>query len=313
MEARNAFEVMELVTELTKLLGAAVLGFLGKILYDRRFAKRPDLRFSFERPATFGSGEKATIYQNLEIANVGSDTASNVRVIFKRPIFDLIEHQIQFDGESRTEQDVDRAVFVIPNLPPRDRALMSFVFSGDKLLAESAEHALVSVRADNCLGRPRVASNQNLTEVITLGATAVSLVVLIGLFLFPRSEQRPTDTRSAQVSSVRVKRPETIRFIMQASDAVARGKEATIEMFIENLSGDPFTGSAEIRRPAWSRDLTGFWKDIAVAPGKRIVVRWNLPIPESMLPGRYELRGEVTGSVFNTRVEEYVTTALEVK
>jgi hypothetical protein len=58
----------------------AVLGVIGKVVYDRRFAKRPDLRYSLGAPATFGTGERERTYQNLEVTNAGLETTTDVRI-----------------------------------------------------------------------------------------------------------------------------------------------------------------------------------------------------------------------------------------
>jgi len=73
------------------VLGAAV-GVVGKVIYDRRFAKRPDLRYTFGAPAKFGE----TVYQNLEVSNAGTETTSDVRINFSLPNFDLVEHQVSY-------------------------------------------------------------------------------------------------------------------------------------------------------------------------------------------------------------------------
>lgn len=301
-----------LAADLAKLLIAAILGFVAKLLYDRRFSRRADVRFSFEQPATFGAGDKARVYQNLEIINVGGESATDVRIIFRRPGFDLVEHQLQFAGQSITERDDERSVIVIPSLPPTDRALISFVFSPEKVQIKNIQDLLVSVRASNSLGRPGVARDRNIGEtifasvvltIVTALAMGFILQNLLGVTLpglGPRRAAREGE--------------EIIRLVMQTPDAVVRGKAATIEIFVENLSTDPFVGWVEARPPRWPGDQADrLIEEITVAPGKRHVLRWNLSVPKQVLPGRYEFSGEVSGWAFNRRGKVYTNGVIQVK
>ena len=50
-----------LLNDAIKTVFGAVIGIAGKVIYDRRFAKRPDLRYAFGAPATFGTGDRETV------------------------------------------------------------------------------------------------------------------------------------------------------------------------------------------------------------------------------------------------------------
>ncbi len=76
------------------VLFGAVLGVAGTVIYDRRFAKRPDLRYIFGAPAKFGTGDRETVYQNLEVTNAGTETTTDVRISFSRPDFDASENKV---------------------------------------------------------------------------------------------------------------------------------------------------------------------------------------------------------------------------
>ena len=113
------------------VIGVAA-GVIGKVIYDRRFAKQPDLRYALGTPATFGSGDRETVYQNLEISNSGTDTTTDVRINFSLPAFDLVEHQISYDGPHSLEKSENRVSITIPSLPPGDSLTLSFTFSPAK-------------------------------------------------------------------------------------------------------------------------------------------------------------------------------------
>ena len=118
--------------EALKILGAAAVGIAVKVIYDRRFARRPDLRFNFGAPAKFGTGERERVYQNLEVTNAGTETTTDVRINFSRPNFDLSEYQVSYDGPHNFEKTDEQVGMLIPSFPPGDSVTLSFVFSPSK-------------------------------------------------------------------------------------------------------------------------------------------------------------------------------------
>ncbi|HEY3303773.1 MAG TPA: hypothetical protein VGL70_09605 [Candidatus Binatia bacterium] len=117
-----------MVQRIRKLGFGSLLGLGGKVAYDRFFAKRPNLRYAINAPARFGSGEKARIYQNIEISNKGNETTSDVRINFNAQTFPLVEHQVVYDGAYSLEKSDNHATVLVPNLPPGDKVTVSFVF-----------------------------------------------------------------------------------------------------------------------------------------------------------------------------------------
>jgi hypothetical protein len=110
------------------ILFGAVIGIAGKVIYDRRFAKRPDLRYILGARAKFGE----RVYQNLEVTNAGRETTIDVRINFSRPGFDSVEYQVSYDGKHDVEKTDDQVGILFPSLPPGDSATVSFIFFPSK-------------------------------------------------------------------------------------------------------------------------------------------------------------------------------------
>lgn len=308
------------IFELTKLVFAAILGFSAKVFYDRRFARRPDVSFSFEQPATFGVGDKARTYQNLEITNIGRETATDVRILFRRPMFDLVDHQIQFTGAYSIDREDERSIIAIPTLPPSDRALLSFIFSPEKCQIQSIQELLISVRASNCLGRPRPTTQASSADIFQVGVfvglmVALATIILLNYLGFSVVGWRPAEVERLPALSrdLPPRREEIVRLVLQTPDVVIKGRVATIEIFVENLATEPFTGVVEVFQPDWPGSSEWLRRRVAVGPTKTQTFIWKLNVPETVISGRYVLRGSVTGTAFTKRGEVFRDAIIEVK
>lgn len=305
----------QVLIELSKILAAAVLGFLAKVLYDRRFAKRPDLRYKFQAPATFGAGEKKRIYQNLVVSNNGTERIEDVRVAFRRRDFESAECQVVFDGQHNIEIEDDRASVVIPSLPPNDVATISFVFSQASDQTRYAWDFFLSARGSNCLGQPGHARRDGVGEfpapaipwiLILMG---IALVLLFGTVFLHRSLSPAggvTETIRGALTTT-----EIVSLVIQASEPAARGQQIPVEVFIENQAPHPFVGQVDVLVPWPGGGVVDEW--INVGGGKRLSFQRKLKIPKDVVPGTYPLKGWVIGHAFDQRVVTYAVTPIAVK
>jgi len=318
----------DFIWEALKILVAVLLGVGGKVLYDRFFAKGPDLRYEFQRAANFGVGDKETVYQNLVVTNQGTDTAEDVRISFKRPGLDLVEYQLEFDGPHDKEQTDDRAVVILKTLPPNDLATLSFIFSPAKT-HEKIEDLLVSVRASQCLGKPRSSStttNSESTAVMALiwGGVLGLLITWMVIFLLrtltsstlipPVTVATFPDLGPAVANSTEEK---LVELKVQAPGTINRGKSVKIEFFIENLSQDPFIGFLDVHAPYWGTEEmqysdTRLDQSITVAAGKRELITWTFKVPKGAVPGRYALIAKISGRAYDKYIDLRKTVDLKV-
>lgn len=301
--------------ELVKLIVFAVIGFFSKVLYDRRFAKRPDLRYDVQAPATFGTGERERVYQNLVVTNVGTERTDDVRIAFRRQVFETVEHQINFDGPHRTEIVDDLAVILISNIPPRDCIAISFVFSPKEAQVRRIEDFFVSVKASNCLGKPQESKQGSVEEfwkTVVIFVLAVALAGLVPTVWRTTIGPPPlSDLGTIGVATPSKEKDEVVRIVLQTTDLADRGREVMVEIFVENLMPDPFVGWVEVASP-W-RGGGVLEERINVGGGKRYSAQRKLKIPETVIPGRYKLEGEVRGEAFGRYGRASASVSIKVK
>jgi hypothetical protein len=224
------------------LFGVAV-GIAGKVIYDRRFAKRPDLRYVFGAPAKFGD----KVYQNLEVTNAGTETTTDVRINFSLPNFDLSEHQVSYEGPHNFERMNDQVGMLIASLPPGDSVTLSFVFSPSKSNIGKIQDLFLSAKSKECVAKPleRTKPAGNDWTMVAPGLIVVAAAVMAGWTLASTLWQ----TKSVQQMSeplilsekLRViekieKTPNEIaRLIVQVANPVVPGKDAEVECYIDTI------------------------------------------------------------------------------
>jgi hypothetical protein len=175
----NAFNIMF----------GAVVGIAGTVIYDRRFAKRPDLRYVFGAPARFGT----TIYQNLGVTNAGRETTTDVRMNFSRTKFDSSEYQVSYDGKYDIEKTDDQVGMLIPSFPPEDSVTVSFTFSPPKSSIAKIQELFLSAKSKECVAKPLERTRADRPYLIAIGALAgVLLGILSVAFWELKSAQQIT-------------------------------------------------------------------------------------------------------------------------
>jgi hypothetical protein len=306
-----------LTFELFKIAAAVALGIVGKIIYDRKFSNKPDLRYKFESPASFGTGEKERLYQDLVVSNEGTETAMDVRISFDRSKFSQVEYQIDFEGLHNTEESDDRSTIILNNLPPKDDARICFLFAPS--IAADANDILQSVRADNCVGRIR-------TSPPTSGGDWWFLAFVVAAILmgfnftawYLASSKFSPESASITSKSSDDERQEIVRLAIQPQDVGHPGNHLIIQFFIENLTQDPFMGWVRAEAPRWG-DWTqtyserSFIRQLTIGGRKRQTIEWKIKVPANVLPGRYLLSGELSGESFGYYGKVNASTPIEVK
>jgi hypothetical protein len=308
------------IGEAIKVLLIAVLGIVGKVIYDHRFAKKPDLRYSFGAPAAFGTGERERVYQNLEVSNVGTESTTDVRINFSLPGFDLIEHQVAYDGVHNLERNQDRATIVVPSLPPSDSLTLSFVLSPSKTNAQIRDIYL-SARSKECLAKPldraKGANYDYGWGVFGLGII-LGLITIIVYVLTERSKiielfkEQPTLREKLETAKIKI---EVARLSVQAANPATLGKEVAIKSYIENLSEHPFAGTLVIYPPrGWAgAGQAVVSTDINLGGLSRKVFNLSVRVPNGAQPGKYQFTTELTGAAFDEPVRVWTKSVLEVK
>lgn len=295
--------------EVVKIAVGVFLGVVAKVIYDRRFAKRPDLRYEFQRPATFGAGEKEKVFQNLVLTNEGMETANDVRISFKRPVFEKVEHHISFDGPYQKDSADDCSVIVLKNLPPKDVAIISFVFVPSELTVRSIDEVFLSARASNCIGNVRTPKESNWLDAVYLSIMGV--LVLTFFVWFPLFVSKLIRTDSSIDAPEKV---EVARLVIQAPKSVKPGSKIAVDVFIDNLSQDPLIGEFLGTAPWWVADeRQGFLRRLSLSAGKRQSLNWKFTVPADTPPGRYAVTGMVAGYVLAKYVHIKSSAVVEVK
>jgi hypothetical protein len=300
------------------LFGVAV-GIAGKVIYDRRFAKRPDLRYVFGAPAKFGD----KVYQNLEVTNAGTETTTDVRINFSLPNFDLSEHQVSYEGPHNFERMNDQVGMLIASLPPGDSVTLSFVFSPSKSNIGKIQDLFLSAKSKECVAKPleRTKPAGNDWTMVAPGLIVVAAAVMAGWTLASTLWQ----TKSVQQMSeplilsekLRViekieKTPNEIaRLIVQVANPVVPGKDAEVECYIDNMSDHPLTGYLTIFAPSWAGPSN--IEKINVGAKTRNLVRRKLKVPNVLPPGKYNIAIELSGAAFDQPVSLRSTGIIEVK
>ena len=303
----------QVMIELSKILVAAVLGFLAKVLYDRRFAKRPDLIYEVQPPATFGAGEKKRIYQNIIVANIGTERIEDVRIAFRRDDFESVEHQVVFDGRHKIDVEDDRTVVVIPNLPPNDGAAISFVLSQTGGQIPDIENFFLYAKGSNCLGRPRAIRQGSVAEYpgqpIVWTLMGILLLILVGIVFINRLFSVPSDLRVTDREPFFSSK--IVSMALQTVDTAARGQEVSVDIFVENHASDPFFGSVEVDAPWRGGGILD--ERVNIGGGRRYSAQRKLKIAKDVAPGRYHLKGRVTGFAFDQFGGSRTVASIEVK
>jgi hypothetical protein len=240
---------MDWIGDGIKLVLAAVFGIVGKVIYDRQFAKKPDLRYSFGAPATFGTGERSRVYQNLEVSNAGTESTTDVRINFSLPEFDLIEHQVAYDGVHSLERTEDRATLVVPSLPPGDSLTVSFVFSPSKSSSKT-RNVYLSARSKECLAKPLERAKGSNGDW-SVAVFSLGIVLGLGAMLFYSGEIRESfktieqfkeQLKFSEKLQTEKTQKQVTRLTVQVANPATLGKEVEVECYLENLSTHRFTG-----------------------------------------------------------------------
>ncbi|MFQ5791956.1 MAG: hypothetical protein ACE5JI_15895 [Acidobacteriota bacterium] len=305
----------QIVVELLKYAGAALIGVLSKAAYDRWFGKRADLRYTFEPPATFGAGDAEEVFQNVTVTNVGRERADDVRVSFNRSAFKHVRHQVTYDGAHDIKEVDGLSVITVPYLAPHDSLTISFRIPAH-MPTGRAEEFFVSAKASNCLGKPYARSQSTFTETIApavLVGASVGLGLLI-LVVVTRTGQAPSEMASRAKTDASITSPQrtALQITLQAPNYADRGTAIPIEAFLNNAASDPFVGDARIWPPWSAPDFRQYIK-VNVAGGKTQTARWSLTVPEALTPGRYAIQGIASGYILNEYVSVKTSVTIEVK
>ena len=289
---------------MTAVFGA-VIGIVGKVIYDRRFAKRPDLRFIFGHRAKFGTGEREIVYQNLEVTNVGLETTTDVYINFKH--VDLIEYQVSYDGPHDFKKTDEQVAILVPSLPPGDSVTLSFTFSPSKSNINKIQDLFLSARSKECVAKQLDrAKSTNGDWASTLVTFVASAMFAYGATVFFTSLWQ---TRSVQPE---IKPPnELVRLTVQVPNPVASASEAEIECYIDNLANNPFVGLLRITAP-WVDEMV-FVEKVNVGAKSRKLVKWKLKVPNNVQSGKYRLNMELLGDAFDQPVSLRTTEMVEVR
>ena len=312
-------------TVVNLVLGGAV-GILGKVIYDRLFAKQPDLRYSLGAPATFGAGDRATIYQNLEVSNLGRETTTDVRLNFSLPAFDLVEHQISYDGPHTLERTEDRLAIGVSSLPPGDAIALSFTFSPSKSSIDGINDIFLSAKSKDCIAKPldrlRTTGGEWIGLVLAfsvtlVGISVVATLVFTGLQSQVRVAERATTDVTEQLQlheklNRETKAVEVAKLTVQVANPVFVGREAEIQCHIENTSSDPFYGSIIIA-PPFVLEGVPVYQSVNVQSKNRQSFTWKAKIPKQVAAGRYLLIIRLSGRAFDQPVELHAEETIDVR
>lgn len=309
------------VADVLKIVVGAVVGIAVKVIYDRRFAKKPDLRFGFGAPAKFGTGDNKTVYQTLEVANAGTETTTDVRINFSLPMFDLVDHQVSYDGPVEFERAADRTALKIQSLPPGDAITLYFVFSPARLSIEKIQELFISAKSKDCVARPLERSKTVGSDSISVAMTAVALLTM-GFFVFQPSRERRGEVSQPQgyltrekIEELRKKQKEIaelVRLRVQSANLVSAGSQGEIQCYIENTSENPLDGTIEITPPKWV-GVASFFERVNVRGKTQKSLVWKFVVPKDVAPGKYQVSGEVRGHTLDIPIRVETKEIIEVR
>ena len=303
----------------TAVIGG-VIAIAGKVIYDRRFSRRPDLRFKFGAPARFETGDIERVFQNLEVTNAGTETTTDVRINFSLPNFDLSEYQVLYDGPHNFEKTAKQVALLIPSLPPGDSVTLSFLFSPSKSNIGKIQDLFLSAKSKECVAKPlertKSMGGDWVTSIINLGLVGGIAGFVLYIFLSQtRSVQQINEPLiSSEKLGVVEKTPSEIaRLTVQIANPVAPGREAEVDCYIDNMSNNPFAGYLRISAPPWAELLNiRSLESINVGARTRTLVKWKLKVPKNVYPGKYYLTVGVSGSAFDQPLSLSETKIVEV-
>ena len=287
-----------------------IITLAGKVIYDRRFSKRPDLRYTFGASAKFGE----TVYQNLEVTNAGTETTTDVRINFSRPGFDLSKYQVSYDGPHNFEKTDDQVRMLIPSLPPGDSVTVSFIFPPH---VGEIQHVFISAKSKECLAKPlerTKPATMVAPSVMVAAGVMAGWAVASTLWQMKSIQQINEPLILSEKLGVVEKTPSEIaRLTVQVPNPVAPGREAEIDCYIDNMSNNPFAGYLSISAPPWA-ELVNIRsiQSINVGAKTRTLVKWKLKVPKNVYPGKYRLTIAVSGSTFDQPVSLSETKIVEV-
>ena len=297
----------------------AIIGIAGKFIYDRRFAKHPDLRYTFGAPAKFGTGERERVYQNLEVTNAGTETTTDVRINFSRPNFDLSEYQVSYDGPHNFEKTDEQVGMLIPSLPPGDSVTLSFVFSPSKSNTGKIQDLFLSAKSKECVAKPLERAKSTAGDwslavpLIAITIALLALVFTLDSFSNPIAAliQLREQIQLGEQMKVEKIQNEIARLTVQVSNPVAPGQEAAIECYIDNMANNPFAGFLRIYPPSWAEGP--YSERINLGSKSRKLVGLKFNVPKNVYPGKYRFAIELSGDAFGQPVKVQTTEMVEVR
>jgi hypothetical protein len=296
--------------EAFKILFGAAVGIAGTVIYDRRFSRRPDLRFKFGAPARFETGDIENVFQNLEVTNAGTETTTDVRINFSRPSFDISDCEVLYDGPHNWEKTDKQAALLIPSLPPGESVPLSFIFSPSKSNISKIQDLFLSAKCKECVAKPFERTKSTDSDRAGLGISIIlSTVILAGVYTFV--QQNAFRQSRQQLGGAKITN-EIIRLTVQVPNPVAPANEEEVECYIENLSNNPFAGLLRITAPAWADEML-FVERVNVGKKSRQIVKWKLKVPNNVQPGKYRFSTELLGDTFDQPVSLRTTEMVEVR
>jgi hypothetical protein len=298
------------------LLGAAV-GIAATVIYDRRFSRRPDLRFNFSAPMRFETGDIERVFQNLEVTNAGMETTTDVRINFSRPSFDISDYQVLYDGPHNLEKTDEQVALLIPSLSPGESVTLSFIFTPSKSNIGKIQDLFLSARSKESIAKPLVVA-EPLKRTKSTGhdwrQVAVSiilgLVILVGTHVYLQQRNALPQLRK-QPGVVKIT-TEIVQLTVLVPNPVFTETDAEIECYIDNLANNAFAGLLRIIPPLWADDLV-FVERIGVGAKSRTLVKWKLKVPNNVQPGKYRFNTELIGESFDQPVSVRTTEIVEVR
>jgi hypothetical protein len=154
-------------------------------------------------------------------------------------VFDLVEHQVVYDGQHNLEKTDDLTTVCIQNLPPGDSVTVSFVIPSTNL-AENLGNIFKSARSKECVRKIR---EKNVSDSIgkfwflSVGAIVVAFTVGIG------QGYLTSNLLGVKKLQDTVKSPQSIIWKLKVPKSAARGKYK----LEGELSGSAFGEHTQVR------------------------------------------------------------------
>lgn len=213
----------DLIFEGLKLLVAAFLGFLANFLLQKRIQKRVKLEHSIGKETRFADIPPAVSFQDLRIRNSGNSPATNVRVTFKKSVFDQggVLFRVRNDEKCEDSAWGENRILNFERILPNE--ILEITFKSPSALPSDF---LVSIKSDQVVSEPeKLGTEPSWQDVITIsvsvGMIVSSLWIVtppyfsrnqpISLPIQPREQQKPVSFAISTTTDRKVYRPgETI-------------------------------------------------------------------------------------------------------